>query len=280
MGSDEHGPAYPDAPLCPVCHKGGWCKDDFCPNRNPLPPHVPENVAEFHRRISAQHEKYRKDPECCCDRDPCTYDADVGCGPRPQPRYSSPLPKHEPAVRCSACLFMTTLLIIALVGALIFACVRPAAAFDHGFDKSTPRSKWFAQLTIPPADPDLAAATRQWFGELKRQDKMPDACCGEADAYEADIFKHNPRTALEPWGSYDVTITNGEDEHPWPDGTHRTPIKNGTVVHVPGNKINPPSETKNNPTGHSWLFVATKRDMNNVVTPGLEYCFAPLPEGS
>lgn len=22
-------------------------------------------------------------PDCCCNRDPCTYDADVGCGPRP-----------------------------------------------------------------------------------------------------------------------------------------------------------------------------------------------------
>ena len=43
---------------------------------------------------------------------------------------------------------------------------------DHGFQKGTERSKFF-QL-------------------LKRPDKYPDSCCGEADAYEVDIDRHNP----------------------------------------------------------------------------------------
>jgi hypothetical protein len=262
-----------------------WCTRDNCPGRNPLPPHVPENVAEFHKRISAQHERYRADYRCpICDGDKnrfmrCEYPGcPDGCD---QPGRFKTYPSEPGSVKCISCIFMTTLLVIALLGALLFSCARPAAAFDHGFDKSTPRSKWFAGLQVPKPDPaDTSEATKEWFGELKRQDKMPDSCCGQADAYEADIFQHNPKTAREPWGSYDVTITNGEDEHPWPDGTHRTPIKNGTVVHVPGNKVNPPKETKNNPTGHSWLFVSTKRDITNEVSPGTIYCFAPLPEGS
>lgn len=298
MGSDEHGPAYPEPldPRCPVCRQDNdWCMQDNCPGRNRLPPHVPENVAEFHRRISAQHER-----DCCCERKVCTYDPDVGCGPRPtsdprpvmhtewcRRRWRHCLkctcvvsPSHEPAVKCAPCLLISTLLALALIGALLISCARPAAAMDHGFDKTTARSKFFAQLLDHSAEPDLFVDPSAYFAQLLRQDKLPDPCCGKADAYEADIYKHNPRTALEPWGSYDVTITNGEDPKPWPDGTHRTPIKNGTTVHVPGNKVNPPKETMSNPTGHSWLFVSTKRDIDGVVAPDHTYCFAPLPEGS
>lgn len=135
--------------------------------------------------------------------------------------------------------------------------ITPAIAFDHGFDHSTDRSKFFESL--------------------KRPDYYPHPCCGESDAYEADIYQRNSD------GSYDVTITNGEDENPWPDGTSRIPLKNGTVVHVPSSQINPPEEAKNNPTGHAWLFVSIRRSYegaDNEARPGVTYCFVPLPEGS
>jgi len=129
----------------------------------------------------------------------------------------------------------------------------PAVAFDHGFPKDTERSKFFSQL--------------------KRQDFYPNSCCGEADAYEADIYQRNPD------GSYDVEITEGK-EIEFPDHTTRPALPNGSQVHVPANKVNPPIETQFNPTGHAWLFVSLVRPAGGDAVPGLVYCFAPLPEGS
>jgi len=40
---------------------------------------------------------------------------------------------------------------------------------------------------------------------LKRPDFYPNSCCGEADAYEADIYQRNAD------GSYDVEITEGKE---------------------------------------------------------------------
>ena len=131
--------------------------------------------------------------------------------------------------------------------AFLLALTMPAIAMDHGFPKGTERSKFF-QL-------------------LKRPDKYPDSCCGEADAYEVDIDKHNPD------GSYDVVIT--EDTKQFPDGSYRTPIPGGTKFHVPENKVNPPKETMYNPTGQSWLFVTWYSGKVGTV-----FCLAPIPEGS
>ena len=123
-----------------------------------------------------------------------------------------------------------------------------ALAFDHGFDRKTERSRF--------------------FGLLKRPDLYPESCCGEADAYEADIYEKNPD------GSYTVTITDGSAIE-YPDGTRRDYIANGTKVIVPSKKINPPVETQHNPTGHAWLFMSVFNEK-----PGNIFCFAPLPEGS
>ena len=131
--------------------------------------------------------------------------------------------------------------------ALLMVAV-PAFAFDHGFDHTTERS--------------------QFFGQLKRPDFYPQSCCGEADAYEADIYRKNPD------GSYTVTITDGS-AITYPDGTRRGYIANGTKVIVPSTKINPPVETQHNPTGHAWLFMSVFSS-----GPGNIFCFAPLPEGS
>jgi hypothetical protein len=145
----------------------------------------------------------------------------------------------------------------ALVIAALFMTPTPARAFDHGFPKDTERSRFFEQL--------------------KRPDYYPHSCCGEADAYEADIYQRNAD------GSYDVEITDGS-EKTYPDGTFRIGLKNGTKVRVPSDQINPTTETQFNPTGHAWLFVSARRgygsDANPDAEPGMTYCFAPLPEGS
>jgi hypothetical protein len=164
------------------------------------------------------------------------------------------------SVTCAPCLIIAMIMGLAITGAVIFALIRPAHAFDHGFDHNSEAS--------------------QYFDHLLRHDAMPKPCCGEADAYIADRYVRNPD------GSYEVMITDGEDDHPWPDGTERIPLKNGSWVHVPENQINPPEETKHNPTGHAWLFVSIRRGYDddhpggNAAEPGLTYCFAPLPEGS
>lgn len=144
-------------------------------------------------------------------------------------------------------------IVIPLLAVLVAAPTFPAKAVDHGFDKHTERSIWFQQL--------------------KRPDYYPNSCCGEADAYEADIYQRNAD------GSYDVEITNG-DTIKFPDGQERPEIPTGTKVHVPKTKINPPIETQGNPTEHAWLFVSVSRAIGGEVTPGLIYCFTPLPEGS
>jgi hypothetical protein len=233
MGSDEHGPAYPEPPQCSTCGSLGmeqWCARDNCPGRNPLPEPCPLCGSP-----NLEHTVFYK-------RNACALEKPV-----------------SNTVKCPACLFIATLIIIVLLGALFFACVRPAAAFDHGFD---------------PYDP-----TVQWFEQLKRHDYMPYSCCGKADAYAADLYTRNPD------GSYDVTITDGS-AITFPDGTKRPELPNGSVVHVPAGQINPPTETQGNPTGHSWLFVSIRRVYDDAhpggdaATPGLTYCFAPLPEGS
>jgi hypothetical protein len=85
----------------------------------------------------------------------------------------------------------------------------PAFGFDHDFDHTTERSKF--------------------FGLLKRPDFYPKSCCGEADAYEADIYQKNPD------GSYVVIITDGSAIE-YPDGAHRDYIANGTKVIVPSKR--------------------------------------------
>jgi hypothetical protein len=146
----------------------------------------------------------------------------------------------------------------ALAVVFALALIAPAAAFDHGFDPYSP--------------------TVQWFETLKMPDYPPTSCCGKSDAYTADIYTRNPD------GSYEVTVTDGA-AITFPNGDRRTPLKNGTVIHVPAGKVNPPTDQAGNPTGHAWLFVSVYGAVDAsgdqpVTTPGTVYCFIPLPEGS
>lgn len=140
------------------------------------------------------------------------------------------------------------ILLIILVAALLLMGAR-ARAFDHGFDKGSPASLYFEGLHRP--------------------DYYPGSCCGKADAYEADTYQRNAD------GTWTVVITDGS-AITYPDGTTRPYIATGTVVVVPGEKVNPPDETRHNPTDHAWLFVSVW----GAAEVGTVYCFAPMPEGS
>lgn len=139
-------------------------------------------------------------------------------------------------------------LTVLLALALLAAAGRASRAFDHGFDPYAPAT--------------------QYFEHLKQPDNYPGSCCGKADAYEADTYARNAD------GSWTVTVTDGSAIE-YPDGTRRPYVATGTVVHVPAGKINPPDETRHNPTGHAWLFMSVY-----VGQVGSIYCFAPLPDGS
>lgn len=144
-------------------------------------------------------------------------------------------------------------LIIAL-SALIVAAFLASHAFgmDHGFDPLKPTTIWMESL-VQPASP-------------------PSSCCGIADAYQADTYTRNAD------GSYTVVITDGSAVE-FPDGKHRTPLKDGTIINVPASHVNPPREQKDNPTGHAWVFLSVYGNELQS-SPGTVYCFIPLPEGS
>jgi hypothetical protein len=66
---------------------------------------------------------------------------------------------------------------------------------------------------------------RRWFQGLRQPDNPRVSCCGEADAYEADIFEVDG-------GHYVAVITDGKGE-----------IPNGTKIPVPNHKMNGTRET-------------------------------------
>jgi len=136
------------------------------------------------------------------------------------------------------------IMVFAFIMVSVFSCV--ARAENHGFDLTKPIPQWFESV------------------------RMPDthiSCCGLGDAYEADVWTKNPD------GSYEVTITDGSAVA-YPDGSTRAFIPNGTVVHVPMSKVNPPKD--GNPTGHGVIFmlVSAGKIVNG------PFCFILPPFGS
>lgn len=169
-------------------------------------------------------------------------------------------PRPSSDVKCAPCLIIATLMLIVFIGAIIFALIRPAGAMDHGFDPLAPTTKWIETLQQPP--------------------NRPSSCCGIAEAYQADTYRRNPD------GSYDIVITEGTAIE-YPDGSHRTPLKNGTKLHIDADRVNNEIEQSGNPTGHAWVFLSVYGIVDNsgaetetTTTPGTIYCFVPLPDGS
>jgi hypothetical protein len=88
---------------------------------------------------------------------------------------------------------------------------------------------------------------RQWFQGLKQPDHPTVSCCGEADAYEADIFEVEA-------DHYVAVITDGKGE-----------IPNGTKILVPNHKI---KWDEGNPTGHGIIFMGSQGQVLCYVAPG------------
>jgi hypothetical protein len=88
---------------------------------------------------------------------------------------------------------------------------------------------------------------RKWFQGLRQPDNPRVSCCGEADAYEADIFEVGG-------GGYIAVITDGKGD-----------IPNGTRIAVPNHKI---KWDEGNPTGHGIIFIGIQGQVYCYVAPG------------
>lgn len=144
----------------------------------------------------------------------------------------------------------------ALAGALLmgFMCMLLATvvpvygAEHHGETIDTRQKEWVHTLKVPGPEPRVSS------------------CCGFGDMYEADIYQRLPN------GDYIAEITEGS-EKVFPDGSVRVRVPNGTRIHVPASRVNPPHD--GNPMGHGIIFLS----VYETDPPGV-YCFVPLPMGS
>ena len=97
---------------------------------------------------------------------------------------------------------------------------------------------------------DVDPEVRAWIQSLKMPDQDPlhaDSCCGEADAYEADIGEQTVD------GQNYAIIT----------GTRGNPLPIGTKLLIPPTKV---QNKQGNPSGHVIVFASTG---------GVVYCFIP-----
>jgi hypothetical protein len=91
------------------------------------------------------------------------------------------------------------------------------------------------------------AEIREWFQSLRQPDHPRISCCGEADAFEADIFEAEG-------DHYVAIITDGKGV-----------IQNGSRISVPNAKM---KWDKGNPTGHGIIFIGDRGQIFCYVTPG------------
>jgi hypothetical protein len=145
--------------------------------------------------------------------------------------------------------------------ALVLVCgllMTGVQAFDHGFSKTSPKTKWFEKQLIPPS--------------------YYVSCCGKADAYPVDRYERLPS------GDYKVWVAEGYDV-PYPDGTKRAPWDTAKPIIVPKESVNREEDDLDNPTEYSWLYFipAEKLDANGKQIPAdhpsVIYCFIRHPQG-
>lgn len=84
--------------------------------------------------------------------------------------------------------------------------------------------------------------TRAWFKSLRMPDNPTSSCCGEADSYYCS--EHATKE-----GQVYCIIDDDRDN----EALSRTPIKNGTVIAIPPEKLNKDS----NPTGRAIVFLSS-----------------------
>lgn len=105
---------------------------------------------------------------------------------------------------------------------------------------------------------DAPAINRQWFSHLMQPDNKSQSCCGEADAYEADVFEVEG-------DHYVAVITDGFGE-----------IPNGTRIPVPNQKM---KWDQGNPTGHGIIFLSTTTTVSVPWPPGYYYVLVADGQG-
>jgi hypothetical protein len=97
-------------------------------------------------------------------------------------------------------------------------------------------------------------AIRKWFQALMRPDVPTSSCCGEADAYWADVIHVRG-------GKTYVTVTDDRPDEP----LGRPHVDVGTEIEVPDEKL---KWDKSNPTGHGILFLSRNNYVFCYVQPG------------
>jgi hypothetical protein len=111
----------------------------------------------------------------------------------------------------------------------------------------------FWRTLLPKRWPETTASgtthllIRQWFQGLRQPDNPRVSCCGEADAYEADLFEIDE-------DRYVAIITDGKGE-----------IPNGTKIPVPNHKM---KWDEGNPTGHGIIFIGSQGQVFCYIAPG------------
>ena len=95
---------------------------------------------------------------------------------------------------------------------------------------------------------------RKWFQSLMQPDHPEVSCCGEADAYEADLFERD--------GNNWVAIITGQG----PRVANKPHIPEGTRINVPNSKM---KWDRGNPTGHGIIFIGSRGEVYCYVTPAL-----------
>jgi hypothetical protein len=93
---------------------------------------------------------------------------------------------------------------------------------------------------IPPGP--IVGSSGTW-----KTHRLTFSCCGEADAYEADIFEVDG-------GHYVAVITDGKGE-----------IPNGTKIPVLNHKM---KWDEGNPTGHGIIFIGVQGQVYCYIAPG------------
>ena len=95
---------------------------------------------------------------------------------------------------------------------------------------------------------------RKWFQGLMQPDDPRVSCCGEADAYEADLFERD--------GNNWVAVITGQG----PGVANKPYIAEGTRIRVPNSKM---KWDQGNPTGHGIIFIGGSGEVYCYVTPAL-----------
>lgn len=131
------------------------------------------------------------------------------------------------------------LMLIGIVGALVLALAGFAMVFIVTCLPALARNS--------PQWADEPEQIRRWFQSLMQPDNPYMSCCGEADAFEADVFEVEG-------DHYVAVITDGKGV-----------IPGGTRVPVPNQKM---KWDQGNPTGHGILFIGSSGQVYCYVTPG------------